>query len=146
MGPQPTGPALAVFDGAKEHVVKRGHDSVHGGHILLGVLGLQHGIASATLNSIGVDRIAVRAALDAILPPSQERGRDGEYPYDPSGVAVLKSAMAAAAKKSSERLTSALILVGILDAGGPELRAFREAGVRIPELAAELQSRVDDPE
>ena len=142
----PTAPTLAIFETALEHVVKHGHESVHGGHLLLGVLALESGTAFSALDRIGVDRTAVRAGLDAVLPANKERERDGEYPYDASGVAVINSVMAEAASGGNERLTSALVLLGILAAEGAELRVLREAGVSIPELAAELRSRVSDPE
>lgn len=146
MEPQLTAPARAAFEAARDHVVSHGHEAVHGAHIVLGVLGLEEGTACDTLNRMGVDRAAARAGLLAVLPPSRERGRDGEYPYDASGVAVLEAMTAEATRRRSDRITSALVLSAILEAEGPEVRALRAAGVPIPDLAAELRSSLDELE
>ncbi len=90
MNQTPSQPVRSVLEVALEELVARGHESVRAEHLLLGVLGLDVGEASAALDALGVDRSAVRHHLDVMIPSRALRERQGEYPYHPTGVAVLE--------------------------------------------------------
>ncbi len=139
----PSEPARSVFDVALEELVARGHESIRAEHLLLGVLGLGAGEASAALDALRVDRSAVRHHLDVMIPP---RERQGEYPYHPSGVAVLQQAMTEARASGVDGLTSAHLLLGAIEAHGPNFQALENSGVSMDALIAELRARAKNSE
>ena len=142
----PSEPARSVFNVALEELVARGHESVRAEHVLLGVLGLGAGEASAALDALGVDRSAVRHHLDAIIPPGALRERQGEYPYHATGVAVLEQAMTEARASGVDRPTSVHILLGALEAHGPNSQALQDSGVPVDMLIGELRARAKNSE
>jgi ATP-dependent Clp protease ATP-binding subunit ClpA len=142
----PSDPARSIFDIALEEVVRRGHDAVREEHILLGILGLSAGAASAAMDAVSTNRSTVRHRLEVTLPPNTTRERQGEYPYHPSGVGVLEMAVAEALASDASRLTSTHVLLGALEARGTAFQALEDSGVPIPALVRELRARAADLE
>ncbi len=124
----------------------RGHESIRAEHLLLGVLGLDVGEASAALDALLVDRSAVRHHLDVMIPSQAFRERQGEYPYHPTGVAVLEQAMTELRASGVDRLTSAHLLLGAIEAHGPNSQALENSGVPVDALISELRARAKNPE
>ncbi len=146
MNQTPSQPVRSVLDVALEELVARGHESVRAEHLLLGVLGLGAGEASAALDALSVDRSEVRHHLDVMIPARAPRERQGEYPYHPTGVAVLEQAMTEARASGIDRLTSAHLLVATIEAHGPNSQALENAGVPVDALISELRARAKNPE
>ena len=146
MNQTPSEPVRSVLDVALEELVARGHESVRAEHLLLGVLRLGTGEAAAALDALRVDRSAVRHHLDVMIPPGALRERQGEYPYDPTGVAVLQQAMTEAQASGVDQLTSAHLLLGAIEAHGPNFQALENSGVSMDALIAELRARAKNPE
>ena len=119
----------------------RGHESVRAEHLLLGVLRLDVGEASAALDALGVDRSAVRHHLDVMIPAQALRERQGEYPYHPTGVAVLELAMTEVRASGIDQLTSVHILMAAVEAHGPNSQALENSGVPLDTLIGELRAR-----
>ena len=146
MNQTPSEPARSVFDVAVDELAARGHESVRAEHLLLGVLGLDAGEASAALDALSVDRSEVRHHLDVMIPARAPRERQGEYPYDPTGVAVLQQAMTEAQASGIDRLTSAHLLMGAIEAHRPNFQALENSGVPVDALISELRARAKNPE
>ena len=139
-------PARSAIDGALEELVARGHESVRAEHLLLGVLGLDAGEASAALDALSVDRSEVRHHLDVMIPSQAFRERQGEYPYHRTGVAVLEQTMTEVRASGVARLTSAHLLLGAIEAHGLNSQALENSGVSMDALIAELRARAKNPE
>ncbi len=146
MNQTPSEPVRSAIEVALEELVARGHESVRAEHLLLGVLGLSAGEASAALDALGVDRPAVRHHLDVMIPPRALRERQGEYPYHATGVAVLQQAMTEAQASGVDQLTSAHLLLGAIEAHGPNFQALENSGVSMDALIAELRARAKNSE
>ena len=146
MNQTPSEPVRSILDVAVEELVARGHESVRAEHVLLGVLGLSAGEASEALDALGVDRPVVRHHIDVMIPPGALRERQGEYPYHPTGVAVLQQAMSEAQASGIDRLTSAHLLLGAIEAHGPNSVALENSGVPVDTLIGELRARAKNPE
>jgi ATP-dependent Clp protease ATP-binding subunit ClpA len=136
-----------VMRRATGELERLGHDSLRAEHILLGVLTVSDGSASAVLDSLGLDRSEVRSRIEALLPRGDRAGPQREYPIHASGQAVLEHAMAQARESGTGMVTTARILLGILALDdSPSLHAIAATGVAIPSLRSRLQAHAEDPE
>jgi ATP-dependent Clp protease ATP-binding subunit ClpA len=129
-------PAREIFELAFEEAARRGHDSIRAEHILLGVVALHAGAASACLDEVGANRDALRAQLESALPLEVDPGRQlGEMPYAYSGQQVLQHAMDELRTTGADALDTRHVLVGALvPDDGPGARAFAAARVPVADL------------
>ena len=146
MNQTPSEPVRSALDVAVDELVARGHESLRAEHLLLGVLGLDAGEASAALDALSVDRSEVRHHLDVMIPSQAFRERQGEYPYHRTGVAVLEQTMTEVRASGIDRLTSAHLLLGAIEAHGPNSVALENSGVPVDTLIDELRARAKNLE
>ena len=141
-----TEPVTNAIYRATDEVARLGHDTMRAEHILMGLLALDTGLASEVMNSLGVDRLAIRARIEPLLPARVTFDRQAEYRYDASGRAVLENAVAAAGGwDAGERMTSAGVLLGILELDNALLLgAIAGTGVDLSLLRSRLEARATD--
>jgi ATP-dependent Clp protease ATP-binding subunit ClpA len=140
---------------AVDELRRLGHTAVRAEHLLLGVLAVPNGSASAALDALGIDRFAVRSQIEALLPVGSDAGHQlggesgppREYPFHATGEAVLQNAMTEARDSGANTVTTARILLGVLATNDePVLQALAAAGVSLPSLTSQLRLHPDDPE
>ena len=120
---------------ARDHAASRHHEYIGTEHLLLGLLDETIGPAAAVLTRLGLDRAAVRDAIDAISTTGKNRGTEREeLPYTSRSKKVLELAMLAARRQEVEFVDSAHLLQGILD---------EEMGIGAQVLAAHGLTRDD---
>ena len=147
MQPQTTEVTLDAFRRALVETKRLNHSAVRAEHILLGLLQLGVGSASAALDSCGVDRDVVRRRLEASLPTAEVASHEGEYPYHPSGAAVLQQLFGAFPVGHTGPITSGRVLLSLLSADSAAInQAFAAAGVAISALAARISEGDEQPE
>ena len=143
MKPRATDLTLEAFRCALDETRRLSHASVRAEHILLGLLQLADGTASAALDACGVERAVVTRRLRESLPSAETTPHEGEYPYHPSGVTVLRKLTFPESEAGT--ITSGRVLLVILGLEDDEVvtGAFASAGVDVSALVARL---ADDPQ
>lgn len=147
MQPAVSEPAREAFLRGFDETRRLSHASVRAEHILLGVLHLSAGSASAALDATGVERAAWRRQLEKLLPPPEEAAHEGEYPYHPSGAALLGKLFAPDPADSAQRITSGRVLLELLRLERSFIgEATAKAGVDRASLLERLSADPDDSE
>jgi len=151
-----------LVEGARSEALADGSAAIEAEHLLLGLAGRERTTASRLLREAGLDREAIRAALDREWEQSlaaagvrvDVAGRPTATP-DPrrsvqigaSAKSVLKRAMDSAAATGGGRIGSTHILVGLLSGRQDRVaRALDLAGVdrdRLIAAADEAAARAD---
>jgi ATP-dependent Clp protease ATP-binding subunit ClpA len=145
MGPQATELAQEAFRRGLDETRRLNHDSVRAEHILLGVLQLSAGSASAALDAASVDRIAISRRLEELLPPGEAPPHPGEYPYHASGMALIRKVFPPPPGDQASKLTSGRVLLGLLSLDhGPIVEAMADAGVDRLSLVERLNANADE--
>jgi len=76
---------------AQDEARDRCHDHIGPGHIMLGLLTPDSGIAAAALAAFAVDRAELRARISGGMPPGGSRPRGPEHlPFTPSAKKILE--------------------------------------------------------
>lgn len=132
-------PARKVFSEGAAEANRLRHPRFGAHHMLLAVLGLSDGAAAAVLDALRVDRVAARSWIEDSFPAGDAAPDRGEMPYDTSGMEVLQRAIGRARDAAADRVTTAHVLLGLLQTEeGPGYRALEAAGVDVPALIAAL--------
>lgn len=147
MQPHVTQFAQDAFRRGLEETRRLNHASVRAEHILLGVLQLSAGSASAALDSAGVDRVVLARRLEELLPPGETPRHAGEYPYHPSGAALIRHLFGPPPEGRPVKVTSGRVLLGLLTLKDSSVvEAMSSTDVNVPALASRLDSDPDGSE
>jgi ATP-dependent Clp protease ATP-binding subunit ClpC len=91
-------PGRQALVAARREAARRGASCVGPEHLLLGTLAEPSGLATAALESLGVDRAVLWQRLSEHLPAGHEEASDGaaDVPFSQAAQRVLEAAMATA--------------------------------------------------
>jgi ATP-dependent Clp protease ATP-binding subunit ClpC len=129
---------------ADEETRRLGRERCGAEHLFLGILELPEGSAVAALDSMGVDRAAIRASVVALCSDVRLLS-SGSGPFEQSGKAVLEGAMAEASALSANRISTGHMLLAILALKAePPFQALTSSGLRTEDLIEALRSAPDD--
>ncbi len=142
-----TDPSRRVLVLAKEEALRRGHDQVDTGHVLLALLRTGDAEAAGVLADLGVDRRRCRAEVEARLPAGADRAAGGALALSPLLKAVLERTRVEALRQQRSHIATQDLLIALLAEGrgaaaaalsalGVSLARAREAFARRP--AAQL--------
>jgi ATP-dependent Clp protease ATP-binding subunit ClpA len=147
MEPRATAFTLEAFSRALDETRRLSHASVRAEHILLALLQLTDGSAAAALDAAGAHRSEAARGLEELLPPAEAAPHPGEYPYHPSGAALIGRLIEEFPPRQEGRITSGRVLLGLLRLGNARIeQALAAAGVDIGTLASNLAADPDGAE
>ena len=127
--------ARRAMQAANQEATRLGHDYIGVEHILLGVLA-QPGIVADSVRVLGVDSAKVSESLRRVIEPTDTRTRCI------SAKAVIEEAIADSRKRGHEAIGTDHVMLAILRAYSPSLRAAMEsAGLTAQDLRNELLRR-----
>ncbi|HEY1323706.1 MAG TPA: Clp protease N-terminal domain-containing protein [Streptosporangiaceae bacterium] len=108
--------AKSAVIAARQEAIKRRHDRVLPGHLVLGLLHEPEGLAARAIAALGVWPEAARAALIAVLPTGMpDRGPPGHVPFDSRAMKVLELALREALALGHNYIGTEHILLGLLE-------------------------------
>ena len=108
---------------ANNAALELGSGSVQPEHLLLGLAAPESGVSAQILRDAGVERDALRAAIEQAGGPSRKRGANGRTPFSPATKKVLELATKEAVRTGQDRVTVDALLCGLLDADAPRIGA-----------------------
>jgi hypothetical protein len=107
--------ARAALEAAQVHARDLGHDRVHPGHLLLGVLGAGDGVATRVLTAMGIPVAALGPRIEELLG---QGGPTAGSAAPPSTTARRALDLAQEAAAGRPRIGTEHLLLGIAGAGG----------------------------
>lgn len=129
---------------ARLHTLRLRHPAIAPEHLLLGLLSQGNTDADFVLSRAGVDREALRLALQTALPPGHEPAESrSQLPFTPEAKRVLEAMMAEAAVRADRHLGSVHLLLGL--AAVPEsmpAQILAKLGADLPTLRRALDQAV----
>ena len=108
-------PARQVVALAREEARKLDHVYIGTEHLLLGLIGEEHGIAAQVLAGFGITAPAVRDLVVEIL--GRGRGEAGTIPFTPRAKSTFEYAWDEARRQGSDQLGTEHLLLGLLRDG-----------------------------
>jgi len=129
---------------ARQHALRLRHPAIAPEHLLLGLLAQGHTDADVVMSRAGIEREALRLALQTALPPGHEpaEGRS-QLPFTPEAKRVLEAMMHEALSRSDRHLGSVHLLLGL--AAVPEsmpAQILAKLGADLPTLRRALDQAV----
>jgi hypothetical protein len=127
--------ARAAIAAARAHARDLGHDRIHPGHLLLGVLSVGDGVATRVLAAIGMPVGALGPRIEEVL------GRGGptagpDAPLSPGAKRALR--LAGDEATGHAQLGTEHLLLGIVGAGGGVADLLARLGATPPRIRAEI--------
>jgi hypothetical protein len=133
-----TSRAKQVVTGAQEEARLLQHNYIGTEHILLGLLGVEEGVAAKVLDRKGIEADAVRTDVVRIVG----RGTDasaGHIPFTPRAKKVLELSLREAIALGHGFIGTEHVLLGLLREGeGVAAQILHERGVSLPEMRDEI--------
>lgn len=134
------------FEGEARTVVVEAHDaamalgsrSVEPEHLLLGLTAPESGISAQVLSDAGVQRDALRAAIERAGGPARKRGGKGRTPFSPASKKTLELALKEAMRRGDDHIGSEHLLRGLLDADEKRIGAVLKALDVTPEAIRDV--------
>lgn len=109
----------SILRRASDEAARLGHEYVGTEHVLLGLLRDDHGVATAVLENLNVDRGALIAKVDATVQRgSAQMEPNAERPFTSRTKRSLELADTAAMTLGHTYLGTEHLLLGLLDEGG----------------------------
>ncbi|MBI4881794.1 MAG: hypothetical protein HY812_19355 [Planctomycetes bacterium] len=137
-----TDPSRRVMVLAKEEALRRGHEQVGTGHVLLALLRTRDAGAVRVLEDLGLDRRRCRAEVEARLPVGAHRAAGRALPLSPRLKAALEGTRAEAVRLRRARIATEDLLIGLLaEGGGAAAAALAALGVTLEKARAALCRR-----
>ena len=142
----PTRLLYEAVSSARSEAFRLGHNSIGPEHLILGLLQVEEGVASAVLDELEVNREELRDVLEARLPKSETTPPADELPYTQAGVSVLKGAMAEADNESVTYMSTGHLVMAVFEADvwpadmGASLGELRK---RVEQVAAASEEHED---
>ncbi len=106
--------ARQVVVKAQEEARGLGHDYIGTEHLLLGLLGVEEGLAGQVLESLGVGHERVRAEIERIVGLGEARRAVGQIPFTPRAKKVLELSLREALGLGHDYIGTEHILLGLL--------------------------------
>jgi ATP-dependent Clp protease ATP-binding subunit ClpC len=120
------------------------HNYVGTEHVLLGILKLGQGVASAIMAKMGVNPDTVRAAMDKHIKSGQEKLGVGSLAYTPRVKKVLSLAGNEAKSLGHSYVGTEHLLLGLMREGdGVAARVLKELNVDIEQVRAKIVEELD---
>jgi ATP-dependent Clp protease ATP-binding subunit ClpC len=127
---------------AREEAIGLGHDHVGTEHILLGIITEGQGVASKTLEALGISPDAVRQQVEERIGRG-EHEQDGHIPFTPRAKRVLELSLREAQQLGHDYIGTEHILLGLIREGdgeaaqvligmGADLARTRQEVIRLP--------------
>ncbi|MFE0465381.1 Clp protease N-terminal domain-containing protein, partial [Kitasatospora sp. NPDC058965] len=99
---------------AQEAARTHKHDTIGTEHLLLGLLGEPRGLAHRLLVAQAGSEQAVRAAVEAAMPPAGPKALRGHIPFRPDGKEAIEQAIRAAADLGHDWVGTEHALLGLV--------------------------------
>jgi ATP-dependent Clp protease ATP-binding subunit ClpC len=122
------------------------HDYIGTGHLLLGLLREEEGIAARVLDELGVTLDAVRSQVGRIVGLGDEVAATGQIPFTPRAKKVLELGLREAASYKHDYIGTEHILLGIMREGeGIAMSILKELGVDEQRVRTEVIRLLSGP-
>jgi ATP-dependent Clp protease ATP-binding subunit ClpC len=148
MQPPLTECARKTLDQAQNEARSLNQEFVGTEHLLLALLKAQSCHASRIMRAQHVDRDAVRSALLAVLPYSENPPVvAGNLPMSPKAQRAINSSIVMARSLREPKVSTRVLLLALMEEQGtPFISALREAGVDVESLLKALAEKPHDEE
>ena len=134
--------AQEAISAAQQRAVRDGNPQLEPAHVLLALLDQPDGIPSALLQSVGADRVALRAAAETAV--SQLPRASGSTVAAPQASGALQRVLATAQQRAAERgdsyLSTEHLLLGLASSGGDSATLLTRAGANDATLTEALNT------
>ncbi len=134
--------AQEAISAAQQRAVRDGNPQLEPAHVLLALLDQPDGIPSALLQSVGADRVALRAAAETAV--SQLPRASGSTVAAPQASGALQRVLATAQQRAAERgdsyLSTEHLLLGLAASGGESATLLARAGANDATLTEALDT------
>ena len=134
--------AQEAISAAQQRAVRDGNPQLEPAHVLLALLDQPDGIPSALLQSVGADRVALRAAAETAV--SQLPRASGSTVAAPQASGALQRVLATAQQRAAERgdsyLSTEHLLLGLAASGGESATLLTRAGANDATLTEALDT------
>ncbi len=136
--------AQQVLQLARKEADRFNHGYVGTEHILLGLIGLGHGVAVNALQALGVDLDSVRMEVEKAVGTGPETKTIGNIPFTPRAKKVLALSATEARGLGHSYVGTEHILLGLLREGeGIAARVLENLGIDLDETRYEIMKTLD---
>ena len=131
--------AQQVFVQARKEAIRLNHNFFGSGHLLLGLLAVEHGMAVKVLKTMGADTSAIRQEVEKQIVVEPNQAVTGIFPDTPRVKKIIALAMEEARGLGSPLVDTEHLLVGILRGDDGEAgKVLRDFKVDIIQLRQEI--------
>lgn len=118
-----------------------GNDQIDTSHILLGVLGVQEGLAAKAIEKLGGSPAELGERITAVLPPPSDSVPDSHIPFSGRSRKAIELTVREALRLGHNYVGTEHILLGLLDqAEGPAYDVLTELGVTKDAVEEEIRA------